>query len=156
MWFEFYVLWFMIYDLYLHSPSKKKKKRIISLIIQESLSISKEIQWVNPKGNQSWIFIGRTDAEGETPNTLATWCKELTPWKSPWCWERSKAGGEGDIRGWDGWMASLTRCTQVWVNSRSWWWTGKPGMLQAMESQRVGHYWVTELNSYTNCTLLSS
>ena len=57
----------MIYDLYLHSPSKKKKKRIIGLIIQESLSISKEIQWVNPKGNQSWIFTGRTDAEAETP-----------------------------------------------------------------------------------------
>ena len=66
----------------------------------------KEIQPVHPKGNQSWIFIGRTDAEAET---LATWCKELTHLKRPWCWERLKVDGEGDDRGWDGWMASLTR-----------------------------------------------
>ena len=79
-------------------------------------------------------------------NTLATWCEELTHWKRPWCWERFKAGGEGDKRGWDGWMASLTQWTQVWVNSRSWQWTGRPGMLQSMGSQRVGHNWVTELN----------
>ena len=56
-------------------------------------------------------------------NTLATWCKELTHWKRPWCWERLKARGEGDDRGRDGWMASLTQWTWVWVNSRSWWWT---------------------------------
>ena len=61
----------------------------------------KKIQPVHLKGNQSWIFIGRTDAEAETP-TFATWCKELTHWKRPWCWERLKAGGEGDDRGWDG------------------------------------------------------
>jgi len=79
-------------------------------------------------------------------NTLATWCKELIHWKRPWFWERSKAGGEGDDRGWDGWMASLTRWTWVWVNSGSWWWTGKPGMLQSMGSQRVGYNWVTNLN----------
>jgi len=78
-------------------------------------------------------------------NTLATWCKELTPWKRPWCWERLKAGGEGDNRGWDGWMASLTQWTWVWVSSVSWWWTGRPGVLQSMGSQRVGHDWVTEL-----------
>ena len=63
-------------------------------------------------------------------NTLATWCKDLTHLKRPWYWERLKAGGEGDDRGWDGWMASLTPGTWVWVNSGSWWWTGKPGMLQ--------------------------
>ena len=62
----------------------------------------KEIQPVHPKGNQSWIFTGRTDTEAETPNTLATWCEELTHWKRPWCWERLKAGEEGDYRGWDG------------------------------------------------------
>ena len=62
-------------------------------------------------------------------NTLATCCEERTHLTSPWCWERSKAGGEGDNREWDGWMASLTRWTWVWENSRSWWWTGKPGML---------------------------
>ena len=65
-------------------------------------------------------------------NTLAIWCKELTHWKRPWCWERLKAGGEGNDRGWDGWMASLTQWIWVWVNSRSWWWTGKPGVLQSM------------------------
>ena len=85
----------------------------------------KEIQPVHPKGNKSWIFIGRTDAEAETSILLATWCKELTHWKRPWCWERLKAGGEGDDRGWDGWMASPTQWTWAWVNSGSWWWTGK-------------------------------
>ena len=68
----------------------------------------KEIQPFHPKGNQSWIFIGRTDAEAETPNTLATWCEELTYLKKPWCWERLKAGGEGNDRGLDSWMASPT------------------------------------------------
>ena len=79
-------------------------------------------------------------------NTLVTWCKELTHWKRPWCRERLKAGGEGDDRGWAGWMALPTRWTSFWVNSRSWWWTGKPGVLQVHGSQRVGHNWVTELN----------
>ena len=106
----------------------------------------KEIQPVHPKGNQFWVFIGRTDVEAETPNTMATWCEELTHWKRPWCWERLKAGGEGDNRGWDGWMASLTQWTWVWASSGSWWWTGRPGMLQSMGSPRVGHNWATELN----------
>ena len=75
---------------------------------------------------------------------LATWCEELTNLKRPWCWERLKAWKEGDDRGWDGWMASLTQWTWVWVNSRSWRWTGKPGVLQSMGSQRVGHDWVSE------------
>ena len=79
-------------------------------------------------------------------NPLATWCEELTHWKRPWCWERLRAGGEGGDRGWDGWMASLTRWTWVWVNSGSWWWTRRPGVLQSMGSKRVGHDWVTELN----------
>ena len=84
-------------------------------------------------------------------NTLATWCEELTYLKRPCCWERLKTGGEGDDRGWDGWMASLTQWRWVWVNSGSWWWTGRPGVLQSMELQRVGHNWVTEL---TDCLLL--
>ena len=79
-------------------------------------------------------------------HTLATWCKELTHWKRPWWWERLKAGKEGDDRGWDGWMASLTWWTWVWVSYGSWWWTGRPGVLQFMGSPRVGHNWVTELN----------
>ena len=78
-------------------------------------------------------------------NTLATWCKELTPWKRPWYWERLKAGGEGDDRGWDGWMASPTRWPWVWASSGSWWWTEKPDVLQSMGSQIVGHVWETEL-----------
>ena len=65
-------------------------------------------------------------------NPLATWCEELTHLKRPWCWERLKAGGEGDDRGWDGWMASLTRWTWVWASSRGWWWTGRPGMLRSI------------------------
>ena len=81
-------------------------------------------------------------------NTLATWYKELTHWERPWCWEGLGAGGEGDDRGWDGWMASPTRWTWVWVNSGSWWWTGRPGMLQFMgvsKSQTRLSDW-TELN----------
>ena len=65
-------------------------------------------------------------------NTLATCYEELTHWKRPWCWEGLGAGGEGDDRGWDGWMASLTLWTWVWVNSGSWWWTGRPGVLRFM------------------------
>ena len=79
-------------------------------------------------------------------NTLATWCEELTHLKRPWCWERLKDGREGDDRGWGGWMTSPTRWTWVWVNSGSWWWTGRPGVLWPMGSQRAGHDWVTELN----------
>ena len=78
--------------------------------------------------------------------TVATWWEELTHLKKPWCWERLKGGVEGDDRRWDGWMASPTRWTWVWASSRNWWWTGRPGVLQSMRSQRVGHYWVTELN----------
>ena len=177
----------------------------------ESPLDSKEIQPVHPKGDQSWVFIGRTDVEGETPvlwppdskswltgkdpdsgndwrqeekgmteDEMVGWhhrfngcgfgwapgvgdgqgglaycsswhCKELdmtewlnwtelkwcyyfqhlqmTHWKRLWCWERLKAGGEGDNRGWDGWMALPTQSTWVWASSGSWWWTGKPGML---------------------------
>ena len=79
-------------------------------------------------------------------SNLATSCEELTHWKRLWCWEGLGARGEGDDRGWDGWMASLTWWTWVWVSSGSWWWTGRPGMLQSMGSQRVGHDWATELN----------
>ena len=72
--------------------------------------------------------------------------QELTHWKRPWPWEGQGAGGEGDDRGWDGWMASPTRWTWVWVNSGSWWWTTRSGVLWFMGSQRVGHDWATELN----------
>ena len=109
----------------------------------ESLGLQRDptsLSWKKPVLNIHW------KAWGWNSNTVATWCEELTHLKRPWCWERLKVGGEGDNRGWDGWMASPTQWTWVWVNSGSWWWTGKPGMLQSMGSQRVGHNWVTELN----------
>ena len=106
----------------------------------------KEIQPVHPKGNQSWIFTGRTDVEAEAAILWPPDAKRWLIWIRAWCWERLKAGEEGDNRGWDGWMESLTQWTSVWVNSWSWWWTGRPGMLQSMGLQRVGHDWVTELN----------
>ena len=106
----------------------------------------KEVKVANPKGNQSWIFIGRTDVEAEIP---VLWPPHVKSWligKDPDAGRNGGAGGEGHDRGWDGWMASLTRWMWVWVNSGSWWWTGCPGVLQFMGSQRVGHDWVTELN----------
>ena len=106
----------------------------------------KEIQLVHSKGDRSWVFFGRTDAKAGNSSTLATSCKELTHWKRLWCWEGLGAGGEGDDRGWDGWTASLTRWTWVWVNSGSWWWTGRLGVLRFMGSQRVGHDWATDMN----------
>ena len=87
----------------------------------ESPLDSKEIQSVHPKGNQPWIFIGRTDAEAETP---MLWLPDVKNWLFPWCWERLKVGGEGNGREWNGRMASPTQWTWVWVSSRSWWWTG--------------------------------
>ena len=102
----------------------------------------KEIQPVHSEGDQPWVFIGRTDVDAETP---ILWL--LTHLKRPWCWERLKAGGEGDDRGQNVWMASSTQWRWVWVNSGSWWWTGRPGLLQSMGSQ--SQTWLsdwTELN----------
>ena len=113
----------------------------------------KEIQALHPNGKQSWIFIGKTGRSWNS-NTLATWCEEPTHWKRPCCWERLKAGGKADDRGWNGWMASLTWWTWVWVGSGNWWWTGKPGMLQSMGSQRVGHDWTTDLILILNWTCI--
>ena len=103
----------------------------------------KEIQRVHSKGDQSWVFTGRTD-EAETPILWPPHTKSWIIWL--WYWERLRAGGEGDNRGWDGWMASPTQWTWVWVNSGSWGWTGRPGILRCIGSQRVRHNWVTELN----------
>ena len=90
-------------------------------------------------------FLWREWCWSWNSSTLATSSEELTHWKRLWCWEGLGAGGKGDDRGWDGWMASPTRWTWVWENSRRWWWTGRPGVLQFMGSQRVGHDWATEL-----------
>ena len=105
----------------------------------------KGIQPVNLKGNQSWIFIGRTDAEAETPVLWPPNVKNGLIWKDPDAgkdWKQEEKG----MTGWDGWMASSTQWTGVWASSGSWWWTGRPGMLQSMGSQRVAHDWATELN----------
>ena len=91
-------------------------------------------------------FLWREWCWSWNSSTLATSCEELTHLKKFWCWEGFGAGEEGDDRGWGGWMASLTRWTWVWVNSGSWWWTRRPGVLQFMGSQRVGCNWATELN----------
>ena len=97
--------------------------------------------WATKEANTStWI---------QTPKSWLNWSWELSlvsPKKRPWCWERLRAGGEGDDRGWDGWMASLTQWTWVWADSGSWWWTGSPGRLWFMGSQKVGHNWAAELN----------
>ena len=124
--------------------------RVVSEKPLESPLDCKEIQPVHPKGDQSWVFIVRTEAEAETPVLWPPDVKRWLIWKDPdagkdWGWE------EKGMTGWDGWMASPTRWTWVWVNSRSWWWTGRPGMLQFMGLQRVGHDWATELNWGGRC-----
>ena len=105
----------------------------------------KEIQPIHSEGDQPWDFFGRNNAKAETPEL---WLYHVKSWLigKDWCWEGLGAGGEGNDRGWDGWMASPTRWTWVWVNSGSWWWTGRPGMLRFMGSQIVVHDWATELN----------
>ena len=97
-------------------------------------------QWVNSSHEVAKVL------EFQLQHQAFQWCKELTHWKRPWCWERLNAGGEGNDRGWGGGMASLTEWTWVWVRSGSWWWTGRPGVLQTMGSLRVGHNCATELN----------
>ena len=105
----------------------------------------KEIQPVHPKGDQSWVFIGRTDAEAETPILWPPVVKNWLTGKDPDAgkdWSREEKGVD---RGWDGWIASLTRWTWFSVSCGSWWWTGNPGVLQSIALQRVKHDWATEL-----------
>ena len=123
------------------------------LFIQNSVPSTKvsalaygKSQPVHSEGDQPWDFFGRNDAEAETP---VLWPPHAKSWLigKDWCWGGVGAGGEGDDRGWDGWMASLTQWTWVWVNYRSWWWTGRPGVLRFMGSQ--SRTWLsdwTELN----------
>ena len=106
----------------------------------------KEIQSVLPKGDQSWVFIGSWWCWSWSSNTLATWCKELTHWKRPWCWEGFGGGrrrGQQRMR----WLDGITyRWTRFWVNSGSLWCTGRPGVLWFVGLQRVGHDREAELN----------
>ena len=108
-------------------------RRLLRVPILKEISPEKNIHW------KDWCWSWNS-------NTLATWCEKLTHLKRPSCWERLKAGGKGDNSGWDGWMVSPTQWSWVWVSSGSWWWTGRPGVLQSKGLQRVGHDWVTELN----------
>ena len=100
-------------------------------------------QLVHPKGNQSWIFIRRTDAEAETP---ILWAPDAKNWlnEKKWCWGRLKVGGEGEDRGWDGWMTSLTQWTWVWAESRRWWRTGGLVCCSPWGHKEVGHNLATE------------
>ena len=111
----------------------------------ESPLVCKKIQPVHPKGGQSCV-LWKEWCWSWNSNTLVTSCGDLTHLKRPWCWERLRAGGAGNDRRWDGWMALPTRWTWVWVDSGSWWWTGRPGVLWFMGSQRVRHNCVTDLN----------
>ena len=120
----------------------------------ESHLVCKGIQPVHPKGDQSWVFIGRTDVEAETP-IFGHLMWRADSLEKTLMLVGIEAGGEEDDGGWDGWMASLTQWTWVWVESGSWWWTGRPGVLQFMGSQRVGHDWGTELNLLSELCLSS-
>ena len=111
---------------------------------------SKEIQAVHPKGDKSWTLTGSTDAEAEVPRLWPCDAKSQLTGKD-WCWERLKAGGEGDDRGWDGWMASPTQWRWVWGNSRRSWRTGRPGVLRSRGSERVRHDWTA---SFLHCDLM--
>ena len=113
------------------------------------------VPWTARKSNQSILKEISLNIHWKDwcSNTLATWCKELTHWKRPWCWERLKAGREGDNREWDGWMAPLTLWTWVWASSESWWWTGKPSVLQSMRLQKVRYDRATELKYFSRSGL---
>ena len=106
----------------------------------------KEIQPVHPKGDQSWVFIGRTDGEAETPILWPPDVKCWLIWKDPDVGKDWGQEEKGDDRGWDGWMASPTQWALNWLDSKSWWWTGRPDVLWFMGLQRVGHDWAIELN----------
>ena len=134
-----------------HKEGLAPKNQYFQIVMLEKTLESpldyKENQPVNPKGNQSWIFIGRTDAEAETPILWPPDAKNWLVGKDPDAgkdWRREEKGtAEDQMVGWHHW---LTRWTWVWVRSGSWWCTRKAGVLQSMGSQRFGHDWVTELN----------
>ena len=117
---------------------------VLETTLESSLDC-KEIQPVNPKGNQAWIFIERIDAEGEAPD-LGHLMRRTDSLERTLILGKSEGRRRRDDRGWDGWMASPTQWTWVWASSGSWWWSGKPGVLQSMRLQRVRHDWATELN----------
>ena len=133
----------MMWELHYKESWAPKNWCFWTVVLEKTLESPldcKGIQPVHPKGSQTWMFIGRTDVEAEAPILWPPDAKNWLIWRH-WCWERLRVR-EGNDRGWDGWMASPTQWTWVWVNSRSWWWTGRPGM-ESLGSQR-------ELNWYAN------
>ena len=129
----------VMYGCYSWTIKKTKSKELMLLNCgvgedsRESLGLQEDE--TSPSWRKSVLNILWKDWSWSwNSNILATWCEELTHWKRPWYWKRLNSG-EGDDRGWDGWMASPTQWTWVWASSRNWWWTGKPGMLQSMGSQ---------------------
>ena len=140
---------FCILETYPIPTGKKGKNKVSSFLFQlELYTIQLNLYFFFKDSILQWIFLlnicWKDCYWSWSSNILATWCEELTHWKRPWCWERLKAG-EGDNRGWDGWMASLTQWTWVWASSRRWWRTGRSGLLLSMGTQGVGHDWATEL-----------
>ena len=123
-----------------------KKWYFQTVVLEKALEspLDSKIKPVNPKGNQLWIFIGRTDAEAEAPLFWSPEMNSRLMGKTPWCWERLRAEGEEGARGWDSWMASLMQWIWTWANSRRWWRTKKPGLLQSMGLWRVRCDLVTE------------
>ena len=124
---KYWCFWTVVIEKILESPMDCKEFQAVYS------------KWISPEYSLEWCWSWNS-------NNFATWCKELTHWKRPWCWERLKTGGEGYNRGCDCWMALLTQQTWVWGTSWSWRWTGMPGMLHVMGSWRVRHGWATELN----------
>ena len=131
---------------------KKAERQRINAFEQWYRRRNLRVPWTARRSNKSILKEINPDIHWKdwcwswNSNTLATWCEKLTHWGIPCCWKRLKAGEEGDDRGWDGWMTSPTQWTWVWVNSRSWWWTGRRAVLKSMESQKVGQDCATELN----------
>ena len=145
-YFILFLVMLGLWELYYKKSWASKNWCFWTVLLEKTLESPldcKEIKPINSKENQSWLFTARTEAE-----TPILWPPDVKSWliEKDWCWEGLGAGGIGDDRGWDGWMASLIQRTQVWVNCGSWWWTGRPGVLPFMGLQRVGHDWVTELN----------
>ena len=141
----------LIYTLVLHELNRKPTEE---WLLPDSLCVCQVDVWRSWSGailNLVCMWIcALSQGEPGWGGIESLWARTTvgarpTHWKRPWCWERLKAG-EGNNRGWDSWMASLTQWTWVWVNSGSWWWTGRPGVLPSMGLQKVRHDWVTELN----------
>ena len=133
------------------------------MLLNSVVGEDSRVPWTARRSNQSILkeispeYTLKDSCWSWNSNTLATWYKEMTYLKRPWCWERLRAGGEWDNRGWDGWMASPNQWAWVWVNSGSSWWTGRPGFLRFTGSQKLRHDWATELNwKRSTCSIYHS